>query len=422
MISVMSSRTCLPVLARLFFKLISIVDRILQPNGGLIHLMDPGRGGQRAAIALRYFSWRKLANAIITELEFKLGRKRTIGKPFEWEVDTTNICQLKCPLCHTGLGNIHRDKGVMSFEMYRKTIDEIKSYCVWMTLYSWGEPFLNKNIDKFIRYAHEARIATIISTNLNKPLTLEMAEAVVSSGLDTMIVSLDGVSQEVYEQYRVGGQLDRVLTNLRLLVEVKKRLGSESPYIEWQFIVMKQNEHQVNQAREMAAEIGVNGIIFKNVDFPWGMDDPDLAKKWLPLGDSRYIREETFDRPYKEDGAACWRLWRSAVVNWDGGFAPCCYLTDKEHDFGNVSTEDVDMIWNNQAYVTARALFRGEIPKREIGCLECSVFLNSPEGKRWSDRDTVSGGGNGHRAELPLLTSNGSMTSGPGDHLTRRGS
>ena len=270
----MSKPTSSPLLPRLLLRLSGVLDRLLRANGGVVPLLDPGRAGQRAEVALRYFSWRKLINILLIEAELKLNRKRVRGKPYEWEVDTTNICQLKCPLCHTGLDNIHRAKGVMSFETYRKTVDEIKNYCVWLTLYSWGEPFLNKDIDEYIAYAHRARLATIISTNLNKPLTTEMAEAVVRSGLDTMIVSLDGVTQEVYEQYRVAGCLDRVLDNLRLLVETKRRLGFETPYLEWQFIVMKQNEHQIEAARALAEEIGVNGIIFKKVDFPWGMDDP----------------------------------------------------------------------------------------------------------------------------------------------------
>ena len=398
----MSKAASPPLLPRLILKAGGVLDLLLRGKGGLIPRLDPDRAGQRTAVALRYFTWRKLINVFMAEAELKLTRKRVFAKPYEWEIDTTNICQLKCPLCHTGLGNIHRDKGVMDFEMYRKTVDEIKDYCVWLTLYSWGEPFLNKDIDKYIDYAHRARLGTIISTNLNKPLTPEMAEAVVRSGLDTMIISIDGVTQEVYEQYRVAGQLDRVLENLRLLVETKRRLGVHTPYLEWQFIVMKQNEHQIDAARALAGEIGVDNIIFKNVDFPWGMDDPALAEQWLPAGDSRYIRDGTFDRPYKEDGAACWRLWRTAVVNWDGGLAPCCYLTDKKHDFGDVSKHSVAEIWNNDRYTAARGLFKGEAPGIYVGCLDCSVFLNSPQGARFRSRNGVKGSTQ-HRVPLPVL-------------------
>ena len=188
----------------------------------------------------------------------------------------------------------------MHFETYAKIIDEIKDYCIWLTLYSWGEPFLNKQIDRFVAYANKANVATIISSNLNKPLTPQMAESLVKSGLDTLIVSLDGTTQEVYEVYRVGGHLDRVLDNIRLLVEKKKELGYKTPFIEWQFIVMRQNEHQIPEAREMAGDLGVDNIVFKKVDFPHGEDDTEVARRWQPVGNMDYQREQPFDRTLRE--------------------------------------------------------------------------------------------------------------------------
>ena len=359
-------------------KTLVFLERSLQVNGRVIASVASGRAPQRLEIALRHASWKKLFNFVRIELQLRLGRTRVRGYPYEWEIDTTNICQLKCPLCHTGLGTVNRQKGVMHFDLFKKTIDEIKDYCIWLSLYSWGEPFLNKEIDKYVAYANKANIATIISSNLNKPLTPETAERLVRSGLDSLIVSLDGTTQEVYKIYRVGGQLDRVLDNIRLLVQKKKELGYKTPYLEWQFIVMRQNEDQVPQARKMAKELGVDSIIFKNVDFPHGEDDLELADRWLPTATEGSRRDRPFNKPYQENGQRCWRLWRSGVVNWDGGYAPCCYLTDSSDDFGNVNTHSIKQIWNNQLYSTARGLFRdGFAPKVEVGCLNCNVYLES---------------------------------------------
>ena len=177
--------------------------------GSVVNSLAGDRSEQRFGLTFRYFTWKKLLNVLRVEIQLRLGRRKVWGSAFEWTIDTTNICQLKCPLCHTGLGTIDRDKGIMHFETYTKTIDQIKDYCVWLSLYSWGEPFLNRRIHEFVAYAHQNRIATIMSTNLNKPLTPEMADNIIKSGLDVMIVSLDGVTQEVYEKYRVGGRLDR---------------------------------------------------------------------------------------------------------------------------------------------------------------------------------------------------------------------
>ena len=156
----------------------------------------------------------------------------------------------------------------MHFETFTKVIDEVKDYCIWLTLYSWGEPFLNKQIDRFVAYADSANIATIISSNLNKPLTPKMVESLIRSGLDTLIVSIDGTTQDVYEAYRVGGRLDRVFENIGRIVEKKKELGFKTPFIEWQFIVVRQNEHQIADARNLAREIGVETLSSRTWTFP----------------------------------------------------------------------------------------------------------------------------------------------------------
>ena len=362
--------------------LIYFVDRRIQVNGGVIESVADGRRDNRFWLATRYFSWRKFWNVIRVETQLRFAKRIIWGSPYEWEIDTTNICQLKCPLCHTGKGTIHRDQGVMDFDLFTKVVDQIKHSCLWLTLYSWGEPLLNQRIHEYIEYAHKQKIATIISSNLNKPLTPLMAEQVIRSGLDVMIVSLDGITQDVYEVYRVNGHLDRVLENLRLLDQKKRELGSKTPYIEWQFIVMRQNEHQLEEAKALAGELGVDSLVFKKVDFPHGEDDPAEAERWLPRQHPEYLREDPFYKPYQEDGQVCWRLWRSAVVNWDGGFAPCCYLTDKTQDFGDLNDFSVKKVWNNSKYTTARGLFKNDfVPEEWVGCLDCSVYLGSSAAK-----------------------------------------
>jgi MoaA/NifB/PqqE/SkfB family radical SAM enzyme len=369
--------------ASLLFKTIWALEKRFQVNGSTIGAFASGRASQRLTVALRHGTLKKLFNLLSIELQLRLGRTKVSGYPYEWEVDTTNICQLKCPLCHTGLGTVNRDKGVMHFDLFKKTVDEIKDYCIWLSLYSWGEPFLNKEIDRYVAYANQSNVATIMSSNLNKPLTPDMAERLIRSGLDVLIVSLDGITQDVYEVYRVGGHLDRVLENIKLLSRKKKELGSKTPYIEWQFIVMRQNEHQVEGARRLADQLEVDGIVFKKVDFPHGENDPELTKKWVPIATEGFRKEQPFAKPYDENGARCWRLWRSGVVNWDGGYAPCCYLTDASDDFGNVNANSIKEIWNGEHYVTARGLFDEKfVPTTGVGCMNCDVYLETKAAKK----------------------------------------
>ena len=371
------------LISQLLLKIFWLLDRLLQVNGSTIGALASGRASQRASVALRHGTWRKLFNFLRIEAQLRMGRKRVWGYPYEWEIDTTNICQLKCPLCHTGLGTVNRQKGVMHFDLFKKTIDEIKDYCIWLSLYSWGEPFLNKEIDRYVAYAHSANMATIISSNLNKPLTPEMAERLIRSGLDVLIVSADGTTQEVYEVYRVGGHLERVIDNIKLLASMKIELGSVTPYLEWQFIVMRQNEHQIPEAQRMAKELAVDGLVLKKVDFPHGAEGADLAERWSPIHMEGFRTDEPFAKPYAENGTRCWRLWRSAVVNWDGGYAPCCYLTDAADDFGDVSTHSIKEIWNNEQYLNARGLFdHGPVTESYVGCMDCNVYLESAAARR----------------------------------------
>ena len=367
----------------LLLSLVRAFDSRFNADDSVVRAMVSGRPDQRFHVAMDHATWKKAFNFLRIELQLRAGRSKVWGYPYEWEIDTTNICQLKCPLCHTGLDTVNRQKGVMHFDLFKKTIDEIKDYCIWLSLYSWGEPFLNKEIDKYVAYANQANLGTIISSNLNKPLTPEMAERLIRSGLDALIISLDGTTQEVYEIYRVGGHLDRVLDNIKLLAETRKALGYRTPFLEWQFIVMRQNEHQIAEAREMAKDLGVDNIVFKNVDFPHGEDDPALAAKWVPVNAEAFLRDQPFEKPYKENGIRCWRLWRSGVVNWDGGYAPCCYLTDASDDFGSVKTQSIKEIWNNESYLTARRLFQDKFrPNTYVGCIDCNVYQDSRAGKK----------------------------------------
>jgi MoaA/NifB/PqqE/SkfB family radical SAM enzyme len=222
-----------------------------------------------------------------------------------------------------------------------------------------------------------------MSTNLNKQLSPETAENIIKSGLDVMIISLDGLTQEVYETYRVGGRLERVLDNIKLLVRKKKELGYITPNLEWQFIVMRQNEFQMDDARRMAVELGVDSLVFKKVDFPHGEKTQETAERWLPREHPEYLRGDPFSKPYQEDGDRCWRLWRRAVVNWDGGLAPCCYLTDKAEDFGDAGTTPVKEIWTGEQYTTARGLFKnGYVPEKWVGCASCGVYLGSQAARK----------------------------------------
>ncbi|GAF75307.1 unnamed protein product, partial [marine sediment metagenome] len=199
---------------------------------------------------------KRFINKLINDAEHRLGRTHLFSYPRLAFIESTNICNLRCPLCPTGAGKLPHHAGKMSFDLFKKIIDQIGPYLYEVQLMGFGEPLLNEDIFKIVKYAKNYPMKVRFNTNLTI-LDKDMARELVGSGLDNLTVSIDGVTQKTYEQYRVGGDLDTVLGNLKLLLDTKKELSIPLPDIRWQFMVIKPNEHEVDAARKMAADLGI---------------------------------------------------------------------------------------------------------------------------------------------------------------------
>jgi MoaA/NifB/PqqE/SkfB family radical SAM enzyme len=329
----------------------------------------------------------KSTNVLLAEWE-RLRRSTVVrSRPYYYFVDPCNVCNLRCPLCPTGTGDLKRSQGMMALAEYRTILDKIAPYAVEVSLHNWGEPLLNKDIFAIIRETSARGIATNMSSNLSvaKP---DLGEELVASGLEYLIVSLDGITQEVYGQYRVRGKIDLVMENMRAIVEAKRRLNSATPTIEWQFLVFKHNEHQIEAARALAEEIGVDRIRFRSPGLPYNhIDDVEMGAKWMPTNPAYWdmhpgkMRSQGYlwDEP-------CYYLYRSMTVNPGGGVAACCIVYREQQDFGCLLHDDLDQIWNNQKYRASRALFAGKPAGRaHTICDGCFLF------KRDRARPAVTG-------------------------------
>jgi len=145
---------------------------------------------------------------------------------------------------------------------FNETIDSVYKDLIYLIFYFQGEPYLNPSFLDMVAYARKKGIYTATSTNAHY-LTEENAKKTVESGLDRLIISIDGTTQEVYEQYRVGGKLDKVMEGARNIVKWKKALKSKTPFVFFQFLVVKPNEHQIEDIKALGAEIGVDAVRFK---------------------------------------------------------------------------------------------------------------------------------------------------------------
>ena len=334
----------------------------------------------------RHATPRKLLNLVYIEWALQRGKIRLKGMPYIYIIDPTNACDLRCPLCPTGAKTMERETRMMSFECYKRIIDEIKDYAVEVILYSWGESFLNPRIFDMIRYAQDNNIGTNLSSHFNN-ISDKMIDEIIDSGLENINISLDGVTQEVYEHYRVNGKVDQVIESLKKLQARKQILKCKTPVVEWQYIVMKQNEHEIPSAQRLAKEIGVESFRLLGVGLPFDeLTNMNMAEQWISeTPDYRgYHPEKILEKGYLYD-EVCFYPFRSMVINPDGGVAPCCAIAHEKWDFGHIKDQNIRDIWNNQKYRSARSLFsRQPIEDYKTNVCEDCVLYNqvSPRKKK----------------------------------------
>lgn len=288
----------------------------------------------------KYSSTRKLLNIARCESEKRLGVLRPDAMPYTATVDVTNVCNLQCPHCPTGLGLHGRKASMLKLDRVEKLLDEAGDYLAMAHLYNWGETLLHPQAPAIVRMFHERRIYTTISSNLSlkKPQVLD---AICEAGLDRLILSIDGATQDVYSEYRVKGDLDLVLSNVRQIVEWRRNNKSKTPFLSWHYIVFRHNEHEVDDARRLAAEMGIDEFRIKQPTAPEASQPRDPSKRGTFYGGR----------------TSCGQLWHNVVLQADGGLSPCCNLYDAVDDFGHIDTDSLRAVRRNDRYARARQLF-----------------------------------------------------------------
>lgn len=266
------------------------------------------------------------------------------GMPVAISVEPIAACQLHCPECVLGSGNLLRHKKQLPFDIYKKIIEECSETLIWLNLYFQGEPFLSPQIFEMIKLAKQHNVFTCISTNAQS-IDKTTAEKIVESKLDKLIISLDGVTQQNYEKYRIGGNIDKVFSAIDEINKAKLKYSSIFPKIELQFIVFKHNESELEEFLHLAKKLDVEKATIKSAQIYNYAENSQLIpenKKY-----SRYIRKNGEWILRKKLRNRCLRLWQSGVVTTDGNFLPCCFDKNAEFSFGNLGKNLVFDIWRS---------------------------------------------------------------------------
>jgi radical SAM protein with 4Fe4S-binding SPASM domain len=321
----------------------------------------------------RYLTFGKVLNFLLLKSSFHLSQilqKPIIwGKPTTLSIEPTTSCNLRCPECPSGLRSFTRPTGMLQEDLFEKVIDQVKGHLTWLHLYFQGEPFLNPRFLEMVAYADSRGIFTSTSTNAHY-FGENQVRAILKSGLKQLIVSMDGITQEVYEHYRVGGSLQKVQEGLQLLISARKKAGQHFPRIVLQFLVTGQNEHQLPALKIWSKAMQVDELQLKTTQ----IYDFENGSELIPsnLGYSRYIPDGIGKwKLKKKPENKCWRMWQGAVVTWDGKVVPCCFDKDANHVMGELTSQSLNSVWNSLAYFNFRKQLLTDRTQIEI-CGNCT--------------------------------------------------
>ena len=262
---------------------------------------------------------------------------------------------------------------MLDVDFFKDQIEQMRRHLLYLTFYFQGEPYLHAGFFDMVAFAAQRGIYTATSTNAHY-LDDEKAKATVHSSIDRLIISIDGTTQDTYEQYRIGGRLEKVLQGTRNMVKWKQKLKSRKPHLIFQFLVVGPNEHQIEDARKLAREIGVDEIQFKTAqiyDFENGSPLIPTITKYsryrVDAGGKFSLKNPLHDR--------CWKMWQSCVITWDGKVVPCCFDKDAHHVMGDLNKDSLETIWSAEPYDRFRKTLLKSRSSIDI-CKNCSEGLN----------------------------------------------
>ncbi|HLF34795.1 MAG TPA: radical SAM/SPASM domain-containing protein [Cyclobacteriaceae bacterium] len=292
------------------------------------------------------------------------------GSPVSISIEPTTSCNLRCPQCISGTRTFTRPTGMMDLDDFKGVISQLRRKLVNLTLYFQGEPFLHPAFFEMVGYAGKNRIYTMTSTN-GHYLTRGNAAKVIIAGLDRIIISVDSFNQETYSAYRVGGNIETVISGIGNLVNVRKEMNATRPLIILQFLVFRANEDQIEQLRNTAYRMGADKVDFKTMqiyDYANGSSFIPGNKKY-----SRYIQNQSGTYEVKADYYNhCWKMWHSCVITWDTRVVPCCFDKDASHAMGNLrELGEFKRIWMNETYREFRSRILNSRKSIDI-CSNCT--------------------------------------------------
>jgi len=307
---------------------------------------------------------------LLSTLSFATKSNKVLGRPMNVTIEPTNVCNLLCPVCETGAGDLGRPDGHMTLAQFKTILDKVCDHTNTLMFYFMGEPFMNREAYAMLRYAKDRGVPFITTCTNGDPVD---PEQLVDSGIDEVSFQIGGTTQETHQIYRINSNLERVLANLRRTIAIKRERRPRMR-VATGLILMKHNEHQVAEYHELMREIGVDTA---------AVVDPcvrtvEQGKQMLPTDKAHwYYDPDAFERgelrPRILPDNDCPWLYYSLTVHRNGDVVPCCRDPRGEEIVGNLLQEDLDAIWNGSRFVAFRERLHRD--QGSIGiCQLCSAY------------------------------------------------
>lgn len=320
-----------------------------------------------------------LIKAFASVLVSKLAKTAvTLGSPPILMIEPTNHCNLRCPMCPAGNGTMKRSKGTMSVPSFQSILDTVGDRVAAIFFWNYGEPFLNPHLAEMIRRAKTKGIIAVTSTN-GHFLNEKNVDALVKSGLDEIIISVEGTDQQTYERYRKSGNFQTVLDGIQLLVERKRELSSKRPLINLQFITFHHNQKQVSAMISLGKQLHVDRVTFKRASFHLYFDkegrisgDMESVSSFLPGTGTAPSAQAPLPVLPNRQSNWCFFPWFFSIITWNGEITPCCYDKDAQYSFGNIfrGGKNLDQIWQNGASGSFRRKLLKDVSSIDL-CKKC---------------------------------------------------
>ncbi len=349
-----STRTPVQAWSALFQRSLALLagDHIAVPQEALLYhcRLTPSR---RRNLALRMIDHRSL-------------RYRVSALPHILHVGVTTFCNLACPACPTGTEALGRPGQHLDFDVYRRTVDELRDVLMLMLFWDWGEPLMHPRLAEMIAYARRSGSMAVISTNGNVANDERRLETLVAASPNVVIVCVDGADQQTYEKYRAGGRLSKVLETARNLVEIRDRLHLPYPVVEFRTLATRDTESQLPELLRMAEDCGSDLFSVKSLR-PYNYRGTSIDNEFAPLS-SELSRYTYADHPAPEQRLnfaqrgplACAKPHSSPTLNSDAELVFCSYATHPSEHFGSLRDSGFLQVWKNPRSREIRSRFAAQ--------------------------------------------------------------